>query len=301
MTICMLATPFTPSLFSKHKDWAIETKYDGVRILAEQNLNGTFSIYSRGGKRLQSIDIAFREKLKFFLQAYATRFGMTDRILVDAEFIVGDFISTVSAARKHATVLEGTLYIFDVYNGFPLQYYKRKEQIKRILMDNPSLTSSHITLQPTEYTFAQTPEQIDQAYKDHLDKGLEGLMLKVFDSPYEFRRSKYWLKLKEENTLDLTVFNAFEGEGKYVGMLGGLLAVHKDIMVSIGTGFTDAQRRDLWEDYIGDIKKRAMNQSSEFKLLNRIIEVSYQKLTERGSLRHARFKRFRDTITGSFE
>jgi DNA ligase-1 len=75
--------------------------------------------------------------------------------------------------------------------------------------------------------------------------GGEGLMLHRDDSLYRAERSDDLLKLKPHQDAEARVIAHVPGQGKYLGMLGALLVRTADgSQFRIGTGFTDAQRRN---------------------------------------------------------
>lgn len=75
--------------------------------------------------------------------------------------------------------------------------------------------------------------------------GGEGLMLHRDESPYRGSRTDDLLKVKPYLDAEAQVIAHVAGKGKYLGMLGALLVEDVDgRRFRIGTGFTDAQRRD---------------------------------------------------------
>ncbi len=75
--------------------------------------------------------------------------------------------------------------------------------------------------------------------------GGEGLMLHRADALYVTGRSDVLLKLKPLDDTEAIVVEHIPGKGKYVGMLGALRVEAPDgKRFTIGTGFTDAVRRD---------------------------------------------------------
>jgi ATP-dependent DNA ligase len=119
------------------------------------------------------------------------------------------------------------------------------------------------------------------------DKVLEGAIVKPLDGLYELKRTWGWMKLKAEETEDLRVVGVFEGEGRFQGMLGGLIVDRNGVSVRVGGGFSDEQRRELW--------------SGGVKVCNRLIEVEFHEvIKETGSLRHPRFLRFRDDLPNPY-
>ena len=75
--------------------------------------------------------------------------------------------------------------------------------------------------------------------------GGEGLMLHRADALYETGRSDTLLKMKPWEDAEAVVIAHQPGKGKYTGMLGALRVRTDDGReFSLGTGFTDTQRRD---------------------------------------------------------
>ena len=80
---------------------------------------------------------------------------------------------------------------------------------------------------------------------DVIAQGGEGLMLRRAGSFHRAGRSADLLKLKRFDDAEATVVAHLPGKGKYTGMLGALLVeMPNGRRFRIGTGFTDAQRRD---------------------------------------------------------
>jgi DNA ligase-1 len=73
--------------------------------------------------------------------------------------------------------------------------------------------------------------------------GGEGLIARHPDSLYEGRRSEHMLKIISRHRCEITVTGYAPGEGKHTGRMGALLGRTEDgCAVSVGTGFTDADR-----------------------------------------------------------
>lgn len=108
-----------------------------------------------------------------------------------------------------------------------------------------------------------TAEYISNLMDIYVGLGYEGLVL---------RKGAKWLKVKPEETADVLVTGYQAGTGKHEGRLGALLTNHG----KVGTGFTDTQREEITEDFVGSI-----------------IEVRYMEITPGGKMRHPRFVRVR--------
>lgn len=75
--------------------------------------------------------------------------------------------------------------------------------------------------------------------------GGEGLVLHRADAPYETGRSDTLLKMKPWEDAEAVVIGHLPGKGRHAGKMGALRVRTKDGReFSLGTGFTDEQRRD---------------------------------------------------------
>lgn len=97
--------------------------------------------------------------------------------------------------------------------------------------------------------------KIDELLERMVAEDKEGLMLNI-DVPYKRTRHKGILKIKRFYTMDLRITGYEEGTGRLEGTLGALVLEYKGNTVKVGSGFTDEQRTELWnnrEDIIGSI------------------------------------------------
>ena len=70
-----------------------------------------------------------------------------------------------------------------------------------------------------------------------------------------------------------------EGDGKYKGTLGKVIVDVNGVAVGVGSGWTDADRSEIW--------------GNKDKYLGNLIEVRYQEKTKDNSLRFPTVKGFR--------
>lgn len=98
-------------------------------------------------------------------------------------------------------------------------------------------------------------ESAKKIFEKFLGEGQEGTILKNIDSPWESKRVKHQIKFKGELECDLKIVGWEEGTGKNVGRLGALVAESSDsvVRVSIGSGYTDADRDSIKPDCIGSV------------------------------------------------
>lgn len=103
---------------------------------------------------------------------------------------------------------------------------------------------------PVAYRVVYSYEHALQHFQEMLSYGLEGTVLKRQDMVWKDGTSKHQVKFKIEVDIDLLCTGMIEGTGKYKGMLGALQLESScgKVKVDCGTGFTDAQRKNLWEN-----------------------------------------------------
>jgi DNA ligase-1 len=86
---------------------------------------------------------------------------------------------------------------------------------------------------------------LQKRMKEIVSAGGEGLILRRADAHYETGRSDTLLKMKPWEDAEAVVISHLPGKGKYTGVLGALRVRTEDGReFSLGTGFTDQQRRD---------------------------------------------------------
>ena len=93
---------------------------------------------------------------------------------------------------------------------------------------------------------------------------LEGVILNL-DAPYECKRTKNLIKVKQFYTMDLEVVDVEEGSGRLKGTLGALVVDYNGNRVNVGSGFDDATRSNIW--------------NSRDEIIGRVIEVKYKEIS----------------------
>lgn len=163
------------------------------------------------------------------------------------------FASTVSAARTKDTKKKNMTYnVFDyvkkveefVTGMFSESCAQRKQNLENILK---KAHCNYIKYVEVLYDGEYNSDIIDKLLNKALSLQQEGIMLNIADAPYQKKRTTDILKVKKMNTVDLFVTNVFEGKGKYRGTLGGVVVEYKGQPVGVGSGFSDIQRKMIWE------------------------------------------------------
>lgn len=115
-------------------------------------------------------------------------------------------------------------------------FEQRADKLKRLAND---------VVQPVEQQRLMSNAELQTKLKHVVDAGGEGLMLHRADAPLASGRSDLLLKLKPLADAEAVVVGHEPGKGRFAGQLGALaLQTPEGVRFRLGTGFTDAQRRD---------------------------------------------------------
>ena len=273
---------------SHEKNYILEPKIDGIRLLAVCDNDGVCRLYTRNGK----------EKLGLtFIKEQIESLGLKNEVL-DGEIIVsGNWYDTASVVQKTVNYDENAaknaqFMIFDI---IPLNTLINEDQYdtrdplmsRKYKLDR--LYSSHYNNCPNLKTipYVRIIEDsienkimfIKQTFNQYLDDGFEGVMVKEWDSKYENGRSKSWLKYKQEFTNEYKCIGVIEGNGNFVGTLGAIIIDLGNGKTCRVGGFKEEDRIKYWNN--PDL------------ILNHMVEVKYTEQSAYDDLRHPRFLRIR--------
>lgn len=225
-----------------------QTKMDGMRALIVVK-NDEVVVYSRNGKIMEGLGEHFKPIVCHNNIVYDGELSVLDDagkplsrkagngILHKA--VVGT-ISPEEIARIRITLWD-IIQIVSWENGHDsTPYHARLHELNAI----PS-SDLHTIVDTVE---VENLEHAENVFKQKLDAGEEGIILKNLDHPWENKRSTQIVKMKEVIETDLKIVGFAEGTGKASKMLGALQCSNKDgsIKVDVGTGFTDEQRINIW-------------------------------------------------------
>lgn len=274
----------------------IEPKLDGVRVLMVCSPMGVIS-YSRNGKLFENF-AHIEQQLLDNMQELIGKTGH-DNFVLDGEVVGESFQALMKQARKKEGA-QASDCVFHVFDFIPMIDFTRGhwnaplktrlkmglEKIKSTInkMPNVELLTSHTV----DLDTSEGRDQLERYARDAVEQGYEGIMIKSLDSPYECKRNTFWLKWKPTITVDLEIVDMEEGTGRNSGRLGALICSGTDhgkqITVNVGSGFSDEDRSDYWQ-----------NRSV---VIGRTAEVLCDSITQNQdgtySLRFPRFVRFRD-------
>ena len=243
--------------------FAAEYKLDGERVQIHSKKDKVI-LFSRSLENITSYYPDIVDNITKAIKA--------DEIILEAEAVAinedsGDFLpfqELMHRRRKYkiekaVSQYPITVNFFDVLfvdgkSCLDLEYSERRKLLETIVSEN-----EFAKLVPM--TIVQNENEIEDFLENSINSGCEGLMLKMFDAPYQAgARGSYWLKLKREyrnelgDSLDLVVIGAFFGRGRRTGRYGTLLLAAYDdetdtfpSLCKVGTGFTDEDLDQLYQ------------------------------------------------------
>jgi bifunctional non-homologous end joining protein LigD len=244
-------------------DWLFEQKFDGIRLLA----------YKRGN----DVQLFSRNRLPQNSPAVAAAIR---KLPVDEAILDGE-VTWDGQSGYH---------VFDILwlNGhaataLPLE--ERRALLQSLPFDAPM----------RRVELVDDPEPWERARRE----GWEGVIAKRRGSPYEHRRSKYWLKMKIEAAQEFVVGGFTDPQGARVG-LGALLVGYYDggdfvFAGKIGTGFDttlllDLRRRldAIATDKPPFAKGKGLPRHGHWARPEIVVQVGFIEWTVHGKLRHPR-------------
>jgi hypothetical protein len=261
---CMLCSPFEQKLVDKIKFPAYaQMKMDGMRFNAIVR-SGKVEFRSRNGKQIHLLGNLEKE--------FAALAGDVDCVF-DGELLVmldGDHqfadrqtgngilnkankgtISAEQAAMVHASVWDLIPYAYFTDGLCATPYAKRFNTLVQITSKQKSEGKK---IWAVTSSIVETIEQAQEIFQEYLAEGFEGIILKDGAGVWEDKRSKTQIKFKGELECDLKIVAVEEGSGKAAGMLGAIVCESADgiVKVNVGSGFSDAQRKQYWKENLVD-------------------------------------------------
>jgi len=241
----------------------VQPKYDGLRVQIHKDASRV-SIFSRN---LESMTEMFPE-----LVAAAAALKVKS-VILDGEAIAYNpeseeyvpFQETTARRRKEnieefAEQAPMRAFVFDVMfrdgrDLTSLPYERRFEVVQELLRDSDTLVVAPLTR-------TDSAEELTRELLDNISRGLEGVVAKRLESPYQAgARNFNWVKLKRNtsgqlnDTIDVVLLGSYRGKGKRAefgagALLAGVYDADNDQFVTIsklGTGLSDQGWREVHE------------------------------------------------------
>ena len=283
--------------------WGFEFKWDGIRAQAYVE-GGTVRLMSRSG---ENITARYPET-----HPIGRALGSTE-VVLDGEIVALDAkgrpsfeeiqqrmgLTSETEIRRKMKEVPVTYMLFDLIwqDGHSLlkePYTGRRKKLEALKLKGGAW-------QTPPYEKGGGQAMLEASRK----AGLEGIMGKKLDSPYEpGRRSGLWVKVKNRMGQELVIGGWLEGEGKRRGYPGSLLVGYYDkgefvYAGKVGTGFTDAMLDKLQqlmkplERKTSPFDRGSPPKGSHFVEPKLVGEFEFVEWTKSGQLRAPAFKGLR--------
>lgn len=273
----MLACSTIPALSDIKYPVYAQPKLDGIRCLI---IDG--KAYSRNLKLIPNKHI--QAKLAGLLYAF------------DGELILksGDFNNVQSGIMSESGTPDFEYIVFDMHDIASWTYATRLATLeltfadREFLLKNPMVKLINTKRVHDEY-------ELSSWYRDWLDAGYEGAVVRSFDGLYKHGRSTlkqgWMLKLKnfnddealvtgfeelmhnengpELNELGAQVRSAHQDNLAPGNTLGALVCEYRGVSFKIGTGFDQATRKKIWDNrgkYIGQLVTFKFQELSKYNV-----------------------------------
>lgn len=262
-----------------------EPKLDGLRCIAVKH-NKEVKLFTRSGSLIETLPTikAALENAEY------------DNFVFDGECLGKTWNDTASVMMSYKSTKDDKDMIYHVFDAMHFNDWKNQESsmplIDRIALVANTLNkvNSDKILQVPGKTVHNENELLT-FYAEALKNGHEGIMLKILESPYQFKRTNAVLKLKPVATTELVIVGHYEGNrgSKHEGLWGGFEAMSSNgVVTKVGGGFSDKIRAEV-------------QVSGPDSFIGKVVECEYQPdpttddgFTSDGRLRFPVFCRFRD-------
>ncbi|MEM3040529.1 MAG: RNA ligase family protein [Nitrososphaerota archaeon] len=248
----------------------VQIKIDGIRAQVI-NFLGAARIVSRNGLPLYNVEHILKDVIDYLPIGF----------VYDGELYAGSFTSTSSIVKSKASRGDSTNVKFFVFDVIEISEWDTAQcsQIYRARYAQLRSTVKNTTyVIPLDAKLCMNEKEVLDVYNAALESGYEGIVIKQPNAPYEFKRSRSWLKYKPINTIDCKIVGVAPGFGKYEHMLGSLIVKSPDGQIcEVGSGFTDEDRKELWAN----------------PPIGEVCEIKFKERSSRGKFREPVFVRMK--------
>lgn len=259
----------------------VQEKMDGMRVIFKVTQQGV-DVLSRNGKDLGLSDL-FKNEL--FHLIYADNLKDSKGYMVDGELLCKEGNGSFMARKKANGILnkaiKGTIseeekkdiyaVVWDIipqksFNAgeYEVNYQERYAYLYRRFQTLKTFKDpDNRRMELLASVMCDNIDQVLEIYKDFINKGSEGIILKDVNEGWKNKRVWHHIKFKVEETCDLIITEVVGGEGRLTGMLGNFIAESKcgKLRVGIGSGFSDKERQEYFtNDMVGEIVEVKYNE-----------------------------------------
>jgi len=238
----MKCYPFSEDRLAKWKPpYICQPKFDGVRCRAIPLQTGPkgneYILVSSEENIIYSVPHINEELSVFGLN------GEYDGELYYHGLGFEDILSITSrTVNLHGDFRMIQFHIFDIVNDKP-------QMERQLMLENLRGLSRLLPIAP--FWLCENLDDIMRVYDKLLEMRYEGIIVRHFQNMYERKRSTYVMKFKPKKEDEYVITGYKEEcdkEGNPKGTLGALICESGDgETFSVGTGFNEEQRANLWE------------------------------------------------------
>jgi DNA ligase 1 len=250
--------PSAEAIVKKLGTCSVESKLDGFRCQIHM-WNNRIEVFSRNLERTTSMFPDLVESARKQLAG--------NRVILDGEAVAvnpstGEFYPfqvTVQRKRKYriaemAREFPLLLFVFDLLRLNGKDYTDQPYEKRRLTLE--TLLRRKGRLRPVDRILARTPGQLQRFFDSQVARGLEGIIAKRLDAPYEAgARNFNWIKLKQtyagklSDTVDAVVVGYMRGRGARARLgIGAVLVAVYDAktdtfptIAKVGSGLSDKE------------------------------------------------------------
>lgn len=225
------------------------------RLLALVDDAGDTKFYSREGMEYTTMGMIAQD---------IKRLGFKNCVLDGECCIVDsngdeDFRSITRLAKKKDFTIPNPMYmIFDMLTHEEFESQKGTTPFSKRsakLREQFAMNGEGQYMSMMKQTLITSQKQFDDVYDLALEKGWEGLVIRE-DVGYEGKRTNHLLKVKEMTDAEYEVLAIQAGPFQYVvkgrqkteQMMTNVLIMHKGVQVSVGSGFSIAERKEFFKN-----------------------------------------------------
>lgn len=266
---CMFAEKYEEQKHKVKGPFIVTEKLDGARRILVKD-NGNITLYSRSGIPDEGL-VEIEAEAKY----------LPDGAVYDGELLAkGDFDNAIELRQATNSIAnskgERTGLTFNVFDFISVDDFKvgksrhsatarkaavaalfKDDSIKHLVKSDPEGVTDMFNI---DYDFkhivgvpvlgiANTEEEVNAFAEPIWQRGFEGVMLNTLDGLYEVdKRVKTILKVKNVLELTVPVTGIEEGKNKNQGKVGALIVNYKGYSVGVGSGLTDKERQDFFDN-----------------------------------------------------
>ena len=269
-----------------------EFKYDGMRMQIHRD-NNEIKIFTR---RLENVTNQFPEVVDC-----VKKYVKENKVILDSEAVgynkkTGKYLpfQSISQRIKRKYDIQKMSEQFPVeVNVFDIINYKGKSVINEPFIERKKIIKKIIKnvtkkIKVAKSIVTSNKKEVMDFYKEAIDSGNEGLMIKKLDAPYKpGARVGFMCKLKaERETFDLTIVKSEWGEGKRSNWLSSysIACRDEDEFLEVGkasTGLKEKREEGLSFAEMTDLLKPLIKKEEGKEAILKpkvVIEVGYEEI-----------------------